>query len=85
MVVFGPALILYVLFIVLHWAALLMSLLYVNWYIAECIRDSAAGGIRAVDTTASTPGFGELLGAIVDRAHLCGRVHGPRDPVRPRP
>ncbi len=62
MVVFGPALILYVLFIVLHWAALLISLLYVNWYVAECIRDSAAGGIRAVDTAASTPGFGELFG-----------------------
>lgn len=58
---FPAALILWVPLIVLHWVALLMSLLYTNWYVAECIRDSASGGIRAVDTTGSTPGFAELF------------------------
>ena len=60
--VFGPALIFWVLFIIVHWLGMLLLLLYVNWYACECIRDSAAGGIRAVDTIATTPGLGEILG-----------------------
>ena len=59
---FGPALIFWVLFIMLHWAALAIFLLYMNWYVCECIRDSAAGGIRAVETAAITPGFAEIFG-----------------------
>ena len=35
--------------------------LYFLWYIAECIRDSAEGGIRAPETFANTPGLGDLL------------------------
>jgi hypothetical protein len=30
------------------------------WYICECIRDSAAGGLRAPETMAETPGIWEL-------------------------
>lgn len=36
--------------------------LYFYWYIAECIRDSAKGGIRAPETMANAPGLSELLG-----------------------
>jgi len=60
--VFPPGLFLWVPLMFAHWGALLLGLLYVNWYIAECIRDSAGGGIRAADTTGSTPGLGELIG-----------------------
>ena len=35
--------------------------LYFLWYIAECVRDSAEGGIRAPETLANTPGLGDLL------------------------
>ena len=35
--------------------------LYFLWYVAECIRDSAEGGIRAPETLANTPGLGDLL------------------------
>ncbi len=59
---FGPVIIFWVLFIVLHWSALFLLALYVNWYMYACIRDSAAGGIRASNTIAATPGFGELFG-----------------------
>jgi hypothetical protein len=59
---FPPALFLWVPLMIVHWGALLLFVLYINWYLAECIRDSAAGAIRAVDTTASTPGFTELVG-----------------------
>jgi hypothetical protein len=62
---FPPALILWVLAIILRWAALAIFLLYMNWYLCECIRDSAAGGIRAVDTTAATPGLAEILGQML--------------------
>ncbi len=59
---FGPALIFWVLFIMLHWSGLAIFVLYMNWYVCECIRDSAAGGIRAVETAAITPGFAEIFG-----------------------
>ena len=35
--------------------------LYFLWYVAECIRDSAEGGIRAPETMANAPGLSELL------------------------
>jgi DNA-directed RNA polymerase subunit RPC12/RpoP len=35
--------------------------MYVYWYLAQCVRDSAAGSIRAPDTLAETPGIWELL------------------------
>ncbi len=40
--------------------SLLLSL-YLYWYFCECIRDSAAGGIRAPETVGATPGLGDLL------------------------
>ena len=72
-VIFAPLYIFLLLLILIRWAVLLMFLLYINWYVAECIRDSAAGGIRAVDTTGSTPGFAELLGQSVT-VLACGAV-----------
>jgi len=35
--------------------------MYFLWYLAECIRDSAEGGIRAPETLANAPSLGELL------------------------
>ncbi len=35
--------------------------LYYLWYIAECIRDSADGGIRAPETMANAPGLSEMF------------------------
>jgi hypothetical protein len=59
---FGPMLVFWVLAIVIHHAALLLFALYLTWYFCESIRDSAAGAIRAADSLAATPGFGELFG-----------------------
>jgi len=36
--------------------------MYFLWYLAECIRDSAEGGIRAPETLANAPSLGELFG-----------------------
>ena len=36
--------ILWAISIVVHWGMLSLLVLYVNWYLWECIRDSAAGG-----------------------------------------
>jgi DNA-directed RNA polymerase subunit RPC12/RpoP len=62
---FAPMLIFWVLSIILHWGVLAVLVLYVNWYFCECIRDSAAGGIRAADTTGTTPGLGEIFGQAI--------------------
>jgi hypothetical protein len=35
--------------------------MYIYWFLAQCIRDSAAGGLRAPETMAETPGVWELL------------------------
>jgi len=35
--------------------------LYFCWYVCECIRDSAAGGIRAPDTMGMTPGIMDMF------------------------
>lgn len=61
-VIFPPAMILWVVCFLGHWAILLLFMLYMAWYAAECVRDSAAGAIRATDTTGTTPGLGELFG-----------------------
>ncbi len=34
---------------------------YFLWYLAECVRDSALGGIRAPETLGQTPGLGEMF------------------------
>ena len=39
----------------------LVLLLYVWWYLCECIRESAAGRIRAPETTGRSPGLGGML------------------------
>jgi hypothetical protein len=39
------------------------------WYLCECIRDSAEGGIRAPETIHKTPGFWELLSLL--RSVVC--------------
>lgn len=35
--------------------------LYLYWYIAECVRDSAMGGIRAPETLSSKPGLSDMF------------------------
>ena len=37
--------------------------MYLCWYLCECIRSSAAGGVRAVETKGYNPGLGEMFGA----------------------
>ncbi|NIM16607.1 MAG: hypothetical protein GTO45_31890, partial [Candidatus Aminicenantes bacterium] len=44
--------------------------MYFYWYLCECIRDSADGGIRAPETMGSTPGLGELF-AQSYKAFIC--------------
>jgi len=58
---FPPMMTFWILAIIAHWAAFAMFLWYMAWYVCQCIRDSAESGIRAADTTSSTPGLGELL------------------------
>jgi len=40
--------------------------MYTYWFIAQCVRDSASGGLRAPDTVAETPGVWELLWQLLE-------------------
>jgi DNA-directed RNA polymerase subunit RPC12/RpoP len=42
--------------------------MYLCWYLCECVRGSAAGGVRAVETKGYTPGLGETLGQTIKAA-----------------
>ncbi len=55
------ALIVWVPVIIAHWTSLLLFCMYMNWYVCECIRDSACGGIRATETAGTAPGLWEIL------------------------
>jgi len=39
----------------------IVLVLYVWWYLCECIRESAVGGIRAPETAGRSPGVGTML------------------------
>ena len=39
--------------------------LYMYWYFAECIRDSAMGGLRAPETLAASPGLSDMFSQTV--------------------
>jgi len=39
--------------------------LYMYWYFCECIRDSAAGGLRAPDVLVNAPGLGDMLWQLI--------------------
>jgi len=49
------------LFFVLYLLLSFVMFCYALWYIAECIRDSADGGVRAPETMAKTPGIQEIV------------------------
>ena len=43
----------------------IVILLYIYWYYCECISDSAAGGVRAPETLAATPGIGDMAWQLI--------------------
>jgi hypothetical protein len=55
----------YLLFGIIGWIVKAIIVLYMYWYLAECIRASAEGRIRAPDTAAITPGLWEILWQII--------------------
>ena len=44
--------------------------MYLCWYLCECVRGSAAGGVRATETKGYTPGLGEIFGQTI-KMGLC--------------
>jgi hypothetical protein len=59
---FPPMLVLGLLIGTLGWIIKFIIVLYMYWYFCECIRDSAAGSLRAPETLANTPGLGDMFG-----------------------
>jgi DNA-directed RNA polymerase subunit RPC12/RpoP len=58
---FPPLLVFVRLLSVAGFLVCIILFLYLYWYFCECIHDSAAGGVRAPETIAKTPGFGEMF------------------------
>jgi hypothetical protein len=58
---FPPLLVLFALIAIVGFLVQILLYLYLYWYFCECIRDSAAGGLRAPETLAYTPGLGDML------------------------
>jgi len=58
---FPPMLVLAVPVSIIGFIICILLSLYLYWYFCECIRDSAAGGVRAPETVGATPGLGDLL------------------------
>lgn len=61
MLVYPPMLVFVVFFGIIGGLIRTIISLFAYWYLCECIRDSADGGIRAPETMATTPGIGEIF------------------------
>lgn len=44
----------------------IVILMYIYWFLAQCVRDSTSGNLRAPETMAETPGIGELLWQVLE-------------------
>ncbi|MHC4574325.1 MAG: TFIIB-type zinc ribbon-containing protein [Planctomycetota bacterium] len=61
-----PLLVLWPVMGILGFIISLLFTMYVCWYLCECVRDSANGGLRAPETIGATPGFGELVSQFLE-------------------
>jgi len=68
--VFPPGLIFLVLLLIIRSILGIVLFCYIWWYLSECIRDSALGGLRAPETAGSTPGLWDLI-CVVFRVIAC--------------
>ncbi|UCE99480.1 MAG: hypothetical protein JSV82_10050 [Planctomycetota bacterium] len=64
-IVFAPFFIFAVLFLCISIIVNVTVALYLYWYLALCVRDSAEGNVRAPDVLVNTPGPGEMLGQVI--------------------
>lgn len=60
-IVFPPMVVFFYFVYVAGFFVDIVALLYIYWYICQCIKKSAEGEIRAPDTIGETPGIGEML------------------------
>jgi phage FluMu protein Com len=58
---FPPLLVFLALFAPIGFIVRIIMGLYLYWYFCECIRDSAAGGLRAPETMGGAPGLGDMF------------------------
>jgi len=72
-ITFPPGIVFLVLIVIIRFLLGIILFCYIWWYLSECIRDSAFGGLRAPETAGSTPGFAEMI-CIVFRIIACAAV-----------
>jgi len=51
--------------------------LYLYWYFCECVRDSAAGGVRAPEILGHAPGLGEMFWKLIRTIFCLAFFFGP--------
>lgn len=68
--IFPPMLVFFSLFVAIGFIVNILLALYMYWYLCECVRDSAAGGLRAPETISTTPGLGEMFWQMI-RILIC--------------
>jgi hypothetical protein len=62
---FAPCYIFMVLFMCLSIIVNIVIALYLYWYLALCVRDSAEGNLRAPDVLENSPSLGDMAGQLV--------------------
>lgn len=67
---FPPLLVFLALFAPIDLIVRIIMGLYLYWYFCECIRDSAAGGLRAPETMGGAPGLGDMFWQMI-RVVVC--------------
>ena len=70
MIRFPPLLVFLALFACIGFIIRIVMGLYLYWYFCECIRDSAAGGLRAPETMGGAPGLGDMFWQMI-RVVVC--------------
>ncbi len=67
---FAPLLIVATFVVIVGYPIRVILWLYFYWYFCECIRESAAGQLRAPETIGNVPGLGEMLSRLL-RTLVC--------------
>ncbi len=74
---FPPLLVFLALFVPIAFIVRIIMGLYLYWYFCECIRDSAAGGLRAPETMGGAPGLGDMFWQMIRVVVCCAFFFAP--------
>lgn len=74
---FPPFLVFLAVLVIIGFIVRFILYIYLYWYFCECVRNSAAGGVRAPEILGLTPGLGEMLWRMIRTIFCLGFFLGP--------